>query len=87
MNPEPENTDRFRNIVYGLAATATFSFLGWVALSVNGMSDRLTTIEVTMRENKEERMSQVSDLRSRVGRLEEERNVRMWRNADQDDRE
>lgn len=71
--------DRFRTAVYGIAAAASLGFLGWVATSVNGMSERLTTIEVTMRENKAERESQINDLRMRVGRLEEDRNSRILR--------
>jgi hypothetical protein len=85
MIEDPQsNPDRFRSIVYGVAATATFSFLGWVGLSVNGMSDRLTTIEVTIRENRAERETQIADLRERVGRLEEERNTRMWRGGEKE---
>lgn len=67
MNEE----NRFRSVVYGLAAAATLAFLGWVGMSVNGMTERLTTIEVTMRENKEERLQQIADLRNRVGRIED----------------
>jgi hypothetical protein len=68
--------DRFKPAVYSVATAATLGFLGWVGLSVNGMSDRLTTIEVTMRENKAEREAQIADLRARVGRLEDERAFR-----------
>ncbi|WP_343518084.1 hypothetical protein [Sphingomonas sp.] len=68
---DDDGTDRFRSLVYGVAAAATLAFLGWVGMSVNSMTDRLTTIEVTMRENREERLQQVTDLRSRVNRLED----------------
>jgi len=71
--------DRFRTIVYSITAAATLSFGAWLGTSVNGMADRLTTIEVTIRENKAEREAQVNDLRARLGRLEEERNNRMLR--------
>lgn len=73
---EEDSSDRFRTIVYGIAATATLGFLGWVGLSVNGMTDRLVTLEVTVREARAERLQQVEDLRVRVGRLEEERAAR-----------
>lgn len=68
--------DRFRSVVYGLAAAATLGFGGWLGMSVNGMSDRLTRMEVTITENKSEREAQINDLRSRVGRLEDERAAR-----------
>lgn len=66
-----DGNDRFRTVVYGFAATATFAFLAWVATSVNAMSERLVTIEVTMAQNREERLEQIQDLRERIRRLED----------------
>lgn len=73
-----DGNDRFRTVVYGFAATATFAFLAWVATSVNAMSERLTTIEVTMRENRAERVQAIDDLRDRVSRLEDAVNPRRY---------
>jgi hypothetical protein len=83
MSDEDGSSDRFRQLVYGVAGAASLTFLGWVGLSVNGMAERLTTIEVTMRENKAEREAQIADLRARVGRLEDER---AYRNRSERDR-
>lgn len=74
--------NRFRSVVYGIFAAATLAFLGWVGMSVNGMTERLTTIEVTMRENKEERLQQVADLRNRVNRIEDRMEIGRSNNGD-----
>lgn len=68
-----ESIDWFKTLVVGAALTCALSFIAWLGVSVNAMADRLTAIEVTMRENKEERLQQIADLRARVGRLEDER--------------
>lgn len=71
MSAPVRQVDWFKTIVLGMAGTCTVGFLGWVGTSVNGMSERLTTIEVTMRENKAEREAQIADLRNRVNRIED----------------
>ena len=71
MSEEPPSIDWFKTLVVGAALTCTMGFMAWLGTSVNGMAERLTTIEVTMRENKAEREAQIADLRSRVTRLED----------------
>jgi hypothetical protein len=71
MSEEQQEIDWFKTIVVGLALTCTVGFLGWIGTSVNAMAERLTTIEVTMRENKAEREAQIADLRNRVNRIED----------------
>jgi hypothetical protein len=69
---EPSQRDPFKAIVYGIAATASLGYFGWLGASVVGIGDRLTVMETTIVENKEERREQINELRQRVGRLEEE---------------
>jgi hypothetical protein len=83
---EPTSIDWFRTLVVGAALTCSLSFMAWLGISVNGMADRLTTIEVTMRENRAEREAQIADLRARVGRLEDERAQR-FRDGRREDKE
>lgn len=71
MSEERQEIDWFKTIVVGLALTCTVGFLGWLGTSVNGMAERLTTIEVTIRENRAEREAQIFDLRNRVNRIED----------------
>ena len=72
MTDEPEGRDPFKAFVYGIAATASLGYFGWLGASVIAIGDRLTVMETTIVENKEERREQINELRQRVGRLEEE---------------
>lgn len=72
MTEEPD--DRFRQIVYGIAAAATLTYGGWLGLKISTISDsmteRLARIETSMIENRGERQLQVEELRRRIDRLE-----------------
>lgn len=69
-----ESDDRFRQVVYGIAAAATLAYGGWLGLQVTKISDnmteRLARIETSMAENRGERQVQVEYLKHRIERLE-----------------
>ncbi len=68
MSEETETS--FRKLVYTISAAATLAYAGWLGSAMIGVRDRLTGIETTISENREERQGQVLDLRSRIQRLE-----------------
>lgn len=65
-----EAPDYFRQIVYGITATATMAYAAWAGVQINSINDRLTRIETSMAEGKAERQAQVEDLRRRMERVE-----------------
>jgi hypothetical protein len=72
--------DPFRQIVYGIMAAATLAYAGWAGFQINSINDRLTRIETTMTENKQERQGQVDDIRRRLDRVE----IRVYRGTASD---
>lgn len=67
---EEDSEDRFRQVVYGIAAAATMTYGAWAGVQINSINDRLTRIETTMAENRSERQLQVEYLRHRIERIE-----------------
>lgn len=79
MNTEHEpvhepSEDRFRQVVYAVAAAATLTYGGWLGLQVTQISavltERLTRIETTISENRSERQFQIQEINRRIERLE-----------------
>lgn len=74
MTAKEAPEDRFRQIVYGVAAAATITYGGWLGFQVTAISslvtERLTRIETTMIENRSERQLQVEEIRRRLDQLE-----------------
>ncbi len=65
------DTGKILQWITGILIAALIGYLGWLGSSVNGISVRLTAIEVSIAEGRAERASQIADLRERVSRLEQ----------------
>lgn len=64
------NDSKTLQMVLGALFVAFLAFQGWLADSVSDMKNRLTKIETSIDQNREERQAQVNDLRDRISRLE-----------------
>lgn len=59
-------------ILASLAVAALLAFLSWVGTAVSDMNVRLTRLDATITEGRAERVEQISDLRGRMSRVEQE---------------
>lgn len=68
--------DSNNKMMAGAIFVAFLGFLAWVGSTIGELSDRVARVETTLVENREERVTQISDLRERVTRLENKDDIR-----------